>query len=139
MEKVANQLFLQKKQQLTILPWGHVLKTCFFISHLKQQKFLLLLVQVWVLWEKKVAKTIAFVILWFLSKKTKHLKVKVFFKFQGPRRQLFLLCFSSLKINTTRQSQRQPIKKVNDDSHISIVFLQAWWSKHCFSVWVDWV
>ena len=82
MGKVANQLFLQKKQQLTILPWGHVLKTCFFISHLKQQKFFLLSGRVWVLWEKKLQKQLLLLFFGFWEKKQKKkdLKVKVFFK-----------------------------------------------------------
>ena len=138
MGKVANQLFSQKQEPSSNLLWGHVLKTCFFISHLKQQKFLLLLVQVWVLWEKKSRKNNCFCYSFVFEQKNKTPKSKSFL-YSKARRQLFLLCFSSLKINTTRQSQRQLIKKVNDDSHISIVFLQAWWSKQCHSVRIDWV
>ena len=93
MGKVANQLFSQKQEPSSNLLWGHVLKTCFFIFHLKQQKFILLSGQVWFLWEKKVAKTIAFVILLFLSKKTKHLKVKVFFISRPKTPIVFALFF----------------------------------------------
>ena len=107
MGKVANQLFSQKQEPSSNLLWGHVLKTCFFIFHLKQQKFILLSGQVWVLWEKKLEKQLFlpfFGFCWVFEQKNKKkdLKVKVFFKFlKAQNANCFCFVFYLWRYNKT--------------------------------------